>query len=66
MSCYDDIVFLRGASASALILGNFAVYHIGIYSYKKKHILTIVPFGLWVYTQPAINLGSMVKHPMRV
>ena len=67
LSRYDGIVFLCGASASTPILGRFAVYHIGIYSYRNPH-LTTVHFGktLRVYTQPAVNLGSMLKHQMRV
>ena len=61
-------VLFCGANASTPILGNFALYHIGIYSCNNNPLLTIVHFGktLWVYTRPAINLGSMLKHPLRV
>ena len=33
LSRYDGVVLLDGASAGTLVLGKFAVYHIGIYSY---------------------------------
>ena len=67
LSRYDGILFLCGASASTPILSNFAVYHIGINSYRKP---SLDRCSLWkklrIYTQPAINLGAMLKHQMRV
>ena len=37
-SRYDGFVYICGASASTPILGNCAVYHIGIYSYRKTSL----------------------------
>ena len=67
LSRYEGIVFFFGASASTPILGNFAVHHIGIYSYRKSSREHCSLWKtLWVYTQPVSNLGFMLKHPMRV
>ena len=64
LSRYDGIVFVCGASASTPILSNFAVYHIGIYSYRKS---SLDHCSLWKNSAGLhSNLGSMLKHQMRV
>ena len=54
--------------APALLFGATSLCAISVFIPIKNPHLTIVHFGktLRVYTQPAVYLGSMVKHPMRV
>ena len=53
---------------SALLFWAISLCTISVFIPIENPHLTIVHFGktLRVYTQPAINLGSMLKHQMRV
>ena len=52
----------------ALLSSEFLLCTTSVYIPVENPHLTIVHFGktLRVYIQPAINLGSMLKHQMRV
>ena len=55
--------YFNGASANTPILGRVSVFTL-----LENPRLTVVHFekNLRVYTQPAINLGSMLEHQTRV
>ena len=67
LSRYDGIVFFA-VPAPALLFRAISLCTISVFIPIENPHLTIVHFGktLRVYTQPAINLGSMLKHQMRV
>ena len=54
--------------APALLFWAISLCTIRIFTPIENPHLDIAHFGktLWVYAQPAINLGSMLKRPMRI
>ena len=61
-------LFFFAVPAPALLFWAISLCTISVFIPIENPHLTIVYFGktLRVYTQPAINLGSMLKHQMRV
>ena len=61
-------LFFFATPAPALLFWAISLCTISVFIPIENPHLTIVHFGktLRVYTQPATNLGSMLKHRMRV
>ena len=61
-------LYFFAVPTSALLFWAISLCTISVFIPIENPHLTIVHFGktLRVYTQPAINLGSMLKHQMRV